>query len=63
MRRLLQHGPYPLGVGLVAAAAFLCPLWWLGFAVIGVGLVWAHYDVVDVEEPKDADTSSAPRRL
>lgn len=51
---------YMLGVVALALAGFFSPWWWLGFVPLGAGLVWAYYDVIDVEE-EDADTSSAPR--
>lgn len=41
---------YTLGVALVAVCLFLSPWWWLGFAPLGAGLIWAAYDLIDAED-------------
>lgn len=51
---------YALGVVLLALVGFFSPWWWLGFLPLGAGLIWAYYDVIDVEET-DADTSPTSR--
>lgn len=52
---------YVLGVILLAVAGFCSPWWWTGFAVCGVGCVWAFYDVIDVQEDEHGDTPRAAR--
>jgi hypothetical protein len=51
---------YALGVVLVSLVGFFSPWWWLGFAPLGAGAIWAYYDVIDVEEA-DGDTSTTAR--
>lgn len=48
---------YAVGVICLAIAGFFSPWWWLGFVPLGVGLIWASYDVIDVE----VDDGNSPR--
>lgn len=57
MRRV--HTLYALGVSVGSAAGFFSPLWYLGFAPLAIGLVWAAYDLVEVS---DAESPSASQR-
>jgi hypothetical protein len=50
---------YALGVSAGSAAGFCSPLWYLGFAPLAAGLVWAAYDLVEVT---DAEPPTAPQR-
>lgn len=59
MRRLWFT--YALGVAAGAAAGFLSPFWYLGFVPVSAGLLYAFYDLVDVEVP-DGDVPSDPQR-
>lgn len=49
---------YGLGVACLAVLGFLSPFWFLGFGPLGVGLVWAAYDLVEVT---GAEPPSTPR--
>lgn len=51
---------YWLGIACLAAVGFLSPCWWLGFAPLGAGLLWAYWDVVEVGD--DGDSPPTPRR-
>lgn len=51
---------YTLGVALVAVCLFLSPLWWLGFLPLGVGLVWAAYDLIDAEDVNGNPSRTPP---
>lgn len=37
---------YLSGVAAVSCAGFFSPFWFLGFVPVGVGLVWAAYDLI-----------------
>jgi hypothetical protein len=50
---------YSLGVGMGSLVGFLSPFWFLGFAPLAAGLLWAAYDLVEVT---DGEPSSAPQR-
>lgn len=50
---------YALGVALAALVGFLSPLWFLGFAPLSVGLIWAAYDLVEVA---GGEPPTAPQR-
>jgi hypothetical protein len=50
---------YALGVLSAAAVGFLSPFWYLGFAPLAIGLVWAAYDLVEVP---DGESSPASQR-
>lgn len=50
---------YGLGVALAALVGFLSPLWFLGFAPLSAGLIWAAYDLVEVA---GGESSAAPQR-
>jgi hypothetical protein len=50
---------FALGVVALALTGFFSPFWFLGFIPIGVGLVWAAYDLVEVT---DGEPSSTPQR-
>lgn len=54
----LVHVLYALGVLAGAAAGFCSPFWYLGFAPLAIGLVWAAYDLVEVP---DAEPPSTPQ--
>jgi hypothetical protein len=41
---------YALGVLCAALVGFCSPYWYLGFAALAVGFIWAAYDLVDVKE-------------
>lgn len=49
---------YAAGVASGSAAGFCSPLWFLGFIPLSAGLVWAAYDLVEVDGAKP---SSAPQ--
>lgn len=40
---------YALAVLCAALCGFLSPLWFLGFLPLSAGLLWAWYDLIDVE--------------
>ena len=50
---------YALGVIVGSLVGFCSPLWYLGFAPLSLGLVWAAYDLVEVP---DGESSSTPQR-
>jgi len=52
---------YALGVICAALVGFFCPVWYLGFAPLAVGLIWAAYDLVDVKE-SDGKPQNPPSR-
>lgn len=56
---------YAAGVAVASLIGFFSPIWYLGFAPIAVGLIWAAYDLVDVKEPDDQSqrTASSSTRL
>lgn len=60
MNQLFARVCAPLAIVCVGLAGFFSPLWWVGFAGLAAGLVWAYYDVVDVEG-EHGDTPAAPR--
>ena len=37
------------GVVLIAAVGFLSPIWYIGFAPLGVGAIWAAYFLIGAE--------------
>lgn len=49
---------YASGVASAAATGFCSPLWYLGFAPLSAGLIWAAYDLMEV--PSD-EPSAAPQ--
>lgn len=51
---------YALGLTLLSLVGFFSPWWWTGFAPLGIGLIWAYYDVIDVEDEPNGDTPSTP---
>jgi len=53
---------YTLGVICAALVGFLCPIWYLGFAPLAAGAIWAAYDLVDVKEPDDQSPRASPPR-
>jgi hypothetical protein len=56
------NATYLLGVLLLATAGFLCPVWYVGFVPLGLGALWASYDLIDDGEGERGDTSTAPPR-
>jgi hypothetical protein len=56
------HLAYTLGLILLSLPGFLCPIWYVGFIPLGVGLLWATYDLIDTEEAAGGNTSATPRR-
>lgn len=50
---------YALGGCLLAAAGFLCPIWYVGFIPLGLVALWAGYDLTEVEAP-GANTPRPP---
>jgi hypothetical protein len=55
------HLLYSLGVACAAAAGFCSPFWQTGFLPLAAGLVWAAYDLTDVEDA-GAKPPTAPRK-
>lgn len=53
----LAHTLYALGVLSFALVGFLSPLWFLGFLPLGVGSIWAAYDLVEVKSAQPPSTS------
>lgn len=55
---------FAAGVLLFAAGFVWSPWPWFALLVAGGGLVWAAYDLVDVKDDADGDTSrvAPPRR-
>ena len=51
---------YALGVLAASLVGFLSPLWFLGFAPLAVGLIWAAYDLVEVASDEPAKPASRP---
>lgn len=50
---------WALGCALLALVGFFSPVWYLGFLPLGAGLLWAVYDLIDVEDPGgDAPTAA-----
>jgi hypothetical protein len=49
LRRHADYLAFAAGVTSTATGGFLSPAPYLGFAVIGAGLVWAAYDLVDTD--------------
>lgn len=49
---------YTAGVLVASVTAFCSPFWFLGFAILGAGLIWAAYDLVEVP---DGESSSTPQ--
>ncbi len=56
----LAHRLYAAGVASGSLAGFLSPWRWLGFVPLAAGLVWAAYDLVEVNDD-DADAQTTPR--
>lgn len=56
------HVAFGLGVVCLSLVGFLCPWWFLGFAPLGAGLVWAAYDIDLDAEDAGGDVAAAPRR-
>lgn len=52
---------YAIGVIFAALLGFFSPIWYLGFAPLAAGCVWAAYDLVNVEEP-DGKSQGTPTR-
>ena len=50
---------YAIGVIAGSLVGFLSPLWFLGFAPLSAGLIWAAYDLVEVPR---AESSTDPRQ-
>jgi hypothetical protein len=50
---------YAAGVASGSVAGFCSPLWYLGFVPLSAGLLWAAYDLVEVDSD---ESSSAPQR-
>ena len=50
---------FTLGVACASLVGFLSPLWWLGFAPLSAGLIWAAYDLVEVAS---GEPPAAPHR-
>lgn len=50
---------FALGLLALSLVGFLSPLWYLGFAPLGAGLLWASYDLVEVPV---AEPSPTPQR-
>lgn len=55
MKRL--YSIYLLGLGLLAAAGFCSPVWYLGFIPLGAGALYATYNLIEVEDA----SGDAPR--
>jgi hypothetical protein len=53
---------YALGVLCAALAGFLSPLPFLGFVPLAAGLVWAAYDLIDVDEEVAGGDAPRPPR-
>jgi hypothetical protein len=53
------HWLYLFGVLCGALLGFFSPCWFLGFAALAAGSIWAAYDLVEVDAGGDAPT--APR--
>ena len=51
---------YALGVIAGALAGFLSPCWYLGFAPLSIGLLWAAYDLVEVPRAESSPASQWP---
>jgi len=51
---------YCLGVIAACLVGFLSPLWFLGFAPLSIGLIWAAYDLVEV--PRAESSTASERR-
>lgn len=51
---------YALGVVCGSLVGFLSPLWWLGFAPLSAGLIWAAYDLVEVASGEPPATPQRP---
>lgn len=47
---------YATGVASASATGFFSPLWYLGFAPLSIGLIWAAYDLVEVPDGEPAAT-------
>ena len=56
------HAAFAMGVVSLALVGFLSPWWFLGFAPLGAGLVWAAYDIDFDVEDAGGDIAAAPRR-
>lgn len=52
---------FAAGVVCAALVGFFSPWWFLGFVPLAAGLIWAAYNLVDVEET-NADTPPTSRR-
>jgi hypothetical protein len=50
---------YGMGVGFGALVGFFSPFFYLGFIPLSVGLIWAAYDLVEVDGD---EPPSAPKR-
>lgn len=57
----LDVAVYILGVVLLSLIGFFSPWWWSGFLPLGLGCLWAYYDMIDVEEPQHGNTPRTPR--
>jgi hypothetical protein len=52
---------FTAGIVLLALIGFFSPIWYLGFAPLGVGAIWASYDLIDDAEDTRGDTAGPPR--
>ncbi len=52
---------YALGVISASLVGFLCPWWFLGFAPLSAGLIWAAYDL-DLAGVTDGKSPTSPGR-
>lgn len=53
---------FTLGVTCAALIGFLSPWWFLGFAPLSAGLIWAAYDLVEVASGEPSADPQRPLR-
>lgn len=58
--KILSALIFSLGVACASLVGFLSPLWWLGFAPLSAGLIWAAYDLVEVAGGEPSRAAQRP---